>query len=617
MSSMALELTSMRFSKDIDIFDSLIPRIKDLSGDSVFSIAAILHQLKRYSPSIDLNSGELRLSNPGFWNKTHNGSIRFQSDIIFEINYLIKLKNISIKEIRISDEFYILQGIFSSLPAERDGVIIHIDPLASTKSSNLSDSIGKWASSVSVGDMVYTTLPYLSKDAYDASLYIGIGFQSCFAEQELIDAASEFGFEMIYQSWRGKICHIFFEKVSDVDRPPTKLSSKDAISYVDQLTATEIAKSCLRISRHRSTRCQQRAGWVHQSWSKSHNFGDRLLSADVKSLMDVDRLFGDQIASLDLSSNLTERSMSLISDSLLWVIGGGGIFIPDSAMGRSSIWAVPAKTIRDISTPKALLAVDVNGTIEDLTNTNFIDDVSEYLDAVDYIGFRSMAGLQWIKENLNPEIYKKSFYQPCPTLFSSEIYSSQNYLRFSEARSQVMRVGFNFGFDRIQKRVGNAFSGIVTELIDCAKMLVQKKIEIVVLIHCPEDSMLSEIFRIANIPFEEAMLTSMQNDRARNLYAGLDLVIGSRLHSVYIPYGLTVPVVPIDLHPKISWAIKDFGIPHSWKPLEPSHCELNEIVVEAMQESSLLNGYHLNRNNNIENYRRSRLNLVQLAISSK
>ncbi len=623
ISSKVLDLTSRRFGLVEDYLKPLFTRIKDLESNSVLAISDVLQAIKLIDINVDLRDNKFIKINRGFWNKINNSNIRFQMLILAELNIFLKDGRFLPSILRVSKELTLLDSILSST-TDREGCSqLYIDPFGCCVDEDLRTVIGQWQSKVVESGYVYTTLPYLSRDAYDSALSCGRNIEVCFAEQEVIDLASSKGFELVYHSWREDICHLFFiyktkSKLSNISgKTTTKQNIANRELESELKVGDDLAVSTLGLPArmlHSVVPSCESKGWVHQSWANSRNFGDRMLSSMVKSVVRYDHFFDQENLCLDLSKPLTKEDIELISESELLVIGGGGIFIPDSAMGRQTILRTPPKDLEQIETTKAFFAVDINAIGDELEQASYVEAVGSYLSCVDYIGFRSHHGIDWIKRNFEEEIFKKCFYQPCPTLFISELEEDKNALRVLKPREQVKQVGFNFSFDRLGQRDGGRLGHILEEITTCAKTLVQEGVEVCVLIHCPEDRLLLEIFKGAGVRCREIPLTTMTDRQAMSAYAGLDLVVGTRLHSIFIPYGLTVPVIPIALHPKLKWAAQDLQIQYHWSPLDQASPKLLALVEEAIKPTSLANQYTINRQNNISNFRISRLNLAKIAI---
>ena len=230
-------------------------------------------------------------------------------------------------------------------------------------------------------------------------------------------------------------------------------------------------------------------------------------------------------------------------------VGGGGLFIRDTRPNGKSGWRwnISLDELNAIQQPIIVYAVGLNrfrGQAD--FNECFTDHLRLLVDKAAFFSVRERASIQRLKPYLG-EMVKKVIWQPCPAAMLGRLYEK----RYPAAYSI-----FAPAMDRLSLR-GN-IEGIVPVL----KRIPDLKIAL----HIEADWEFLHYF--------DGDVVDLRGKPAKEIisfYSRARQVIGMRLHSILIPFGFGVPIIPLISHDKLADFLTDIGHPEWGVELSDAH----------------------------------------------
>jgi hypothetical protein len=236
------------------------------------------------------------------------------------------------------------------------------------------------------------------------------------------------------------------------------------------------------------------------------------------------------------------------------LLGGGGLFIPDS--GQNSVsgwqWNADAETLRSIATPLVLSGVGYNrfyGQRE--FDPEFRDALAAVVDHAAFVGIRNRGSMRALSSYLPPELVTKLSWHPCGTTVLSRLAPTAG------ARSREPFVALNCALDRSSLRLGAGYDHFVRELAR-AVSVVGRAIPVVYYAHNGGDaSIWKDLCAELGSEIECVDLASLGWSGIVERYRRPSLCIGMRGHAIMIPFGLGVPTISLISHPKLRFFLED------------------------------------------------------------
>ena len=245
-------------------------------------------------------------------------------------------------------------------------------------------------------------------------------------------------------------------------------------------------------------------------------------------------------------------------------VGGGGMFIPDTKRNNNSGWSwniTPAQ-MRTIKVPIIVYSVGYNRF---RGQEDFIPRFKESLDQIipqaKFFSVRERSSIG----RLEPYTVHTGLvqWQPCPAQFGGILYREiikkplSPYMIFAPA------------MDRQHLR------GDIRWLIPALRYATVCGWKLVVAGHIACDKEITSL--LDGVDYEFVDLHGKPVNEILQFYANADLVIGMRLHSLLIPFGFGVPIIPIVSHDKIEDWLLDIYHPE-WG-VDLRHYKINEKLM--------------------------------------
>ncbi len=278
-------------------------------------------------------------------------------------------------------------------------------------------------------------------------------------------------------------------------------------------------------------------------WIAAHdadNAGDIvLLDAMRKILSFIDR---DITKVMDWQLNNADR----FNNGDCVVIGGGGLMIRDTKPNNVSGWRwnCPFETLKNINVPIVVLSVGLNRFRgqEDFA-PQFAEHMKVLVDKSIFFGMREKASIERLRPYVG-DLVDKIDWMPCPAAVSGLLYSDTGK---RDDRTLV----FAPAMDRLQLR--GKLSGIIKALYK----LSFDGWNIRIACHIKSDLDIAK--KLPGMDYKLDDLCGKSAEYILQYYRQATVVIGMRLHSLLMPFGFGIPIIPIISHDKISDWLSDIS----------------------------------------------------------
>ncbi|MFJ9106973.1 polysaccharide pyruvyl transferase family protein [Streptomyces sp. NPDC102283] len=288
------------------------------------------------------------------------------------------------------------------------------------------------------------------------------------------------------------------------------------------------------------------------------NAGDKVLPEAVRACFTADTgpdRWHEQHAHLLVD----EASLERLNARRAVIVGGGGLFLPDTAPNGNSGWQwnIPDDVLARITAPLAVFAVGYNVFDgQRYRRERFAASLRALVERSAFFGLRNHGSVARVRELLPESLREKVRYQPCPTTVARHLDP-----RLAEPAEREDTVLVNCAYDRAGLRFGHDYGHFLAEMA-AAIRAVSASAEVRYAAHMPADERFVDDLRREHgltLPVEPLYLLS--NDAVRDLYRRTRLVIGMRGHAGMIPFGCGTPVISLVSHPKLAYFLADIDRP--------------------------------------------------------
>ncbi|HWU08731.1 MAG TPA: polysaccharide pyruvyl transferase family protein [Streptomyces sp.] len=245
------------------------------------------------------------------------------------------------------------------------------------------------------------------------------------------------------------------------------------------------------------------------------------------------------------------------------VVGGGGLFLPDTAPNSNSGWQwnIPDDVLARITAPLAVFAVGYNVFDgQRYRRERFAASLRALVGQSSFFGLRNQGSVDRVRELLPQELRDRVRYQPCPTTVARHLDPGlDGGLDGGAGRDDTVLV--NCAYDRAGLRFGHDYGHFLAETA-AAVRAIGERAEVRYAAHMPADEkFVHDLRREHGIALPVEPLYLFGNDRIRELYRRTRLVIGMRGHAGMIPFGCGTPIISLVSHPKLAYFLSDIGRP--------------------------------------------------------
>ncbi|NBM15245.1 glycosyltransferase [Streptomyces sp. GC420] len=361
------------------------------------------------------------------------------------------------------------------------------------------------------------------------------------------------------------------------NRAPTAFARLAQMAWIhgDDESAREYALAGLRVDpTHRSNRLMQqrttdvpkpREGAPEEQLAhvafymeKQGNAGDKLLPETVRLTFGTDtgprrwhsvhahRLFG-------------EEALARVNARRGLVIGGGGLFIPDTMPNGNSAWQwnVPDEMLNAIDVPIMVYAVGFNAFDgQSYRAGRFNASLRLLVEKAAFFGLRNHGSIEKVRSLLPAELHDKVRFQPCPTTVTRQLVEG-----WTDPLVRENTVMINAAYDRAGLRFGHDYGHFLAEMAKAVRALGEHA-EVQCAAHSLDDEKIAfDLRREHGISMPVVPMYDFDNDAIRGTYARTKLVIGMRGHAGMIPFGCGTPIISLISHPKMAYFLSDIKRP--------------------------------------------------------
>ncbi|MFJ1592086.1 glycosyltransferase [Kitasatospora albolonga] len=290
------------------------------------------------------------------------------------------------------------------------------------------------------------------------------------------------------------------------------------------------------------------------------NAGDKLLPESVRLAFGQDTGPG-RWHSVHAHRLFDEAALERVNARRGLVIGGGGLFIPDTAPNGNSGWQwnVPDELLERIDVPVVVYAVGFNafdGQAYGHGRKRFLSSLRKLVEGSAFFGLRNHGSIEKVRDLLPPELHHKVRFQPCPTTVTRQLVDGW---RDPAGREDTILV--NAAYDRAGLRFGHDYGHFLREMATAVTALGEQA-EVKCVAHSLDDERIAfDLRREHGISLPVIPMYDFDNDAIRDVYARTKLVIGMRGHAGMIPFGCGTPIISLISHPKMAYFLSDIERP--------------------------------------------------------
>ncbi|CAL9559612.1 polysaccharide pyruvyl transferase family protein [Streptomyces sp. enrichment culture] len=241
------------------------------------------------------------------------------------------------------------------------------------------------------------------------------------------------------------------------------------------------------------------------------------------------------------------------------VVGGGGLFLPDTSPNGNSHWQwnVPDELLARVSAPLAVFAVGYNVFDgQRYRRGRFAQSLRVLVERSAFFGLRNHGSIERVRELLPASLRDRVRYQPCPTTVARHLVPG-----WTDPAERSDTVLVNCAYDRAGLRFGHDYGHFLAQLA-AALGTLRERADVRYAAHMPADErFVHDLRREHGIALPVEQLYAMPNDAIRDLYRRARLVIGMRGHAGMIPFGCGTPILSLVSHPKLAYFLTDVGHP--------------------------------------------------------
>ncbi len=268
------------------------------------------------------------------------------------------------------------------------------------------------------------------------------------------------------------------------------------ISRLAEKVIWVIRKSCYKISESRVFTTKKIS---HVTYYAVGNVGDTVLSQCVRKAFNMS--YADAGWNIiEVSKKVDQSVISGINKSKMLLIGGGGLFLPDTNLNEISgwQWSVSKEQLNAITVPAVIYSVGYNYFPGQEPSELFISNLIALCEKASFIGLRNHGSIEAVKALLPTDLSDKVIFQPCTTTLIRKLYSD---VLPPKQCSNI--VAFNLAFDREKRRYGDNKDNICLAVSRAAKEIENRGYEIYLVYHCELDQNIKPYMDKCGVTYKE------------------------------------------------------------------------------------------------------------------
>lgn len=310
------------------------------------------------------------------------------------------------------------------------------------------------------------------------------------------------------------------------------------------------------------------------------NAGDTILS---KSVRDTFKTVHKSIRwSLDkVTEPVTSHKIDRFNQNKLIIVGGGGLFLPDTNKNNISGWQWPIskQQLEQLRAPLALFAVGYNYFPGQKPNDFFVENLNAVINKAGFIGLRNSGSINKVSELIDDHLKAKIDFQPCTTTIIRKLDKSL------PAKVKTKNIALNIAFDRYEKRLGANIYIVLDQIATAMKALEHQGFKIHLTGHLQEDNKFFILLDKHKVTYKSHVLQFMTPREVYHFYNEMEVVIGMRGHAQMVPFGLNCKIITLSSHDKMRYFLEDID---ALELLVDLRAEVEDISAKIIEKTNLL-----------------------------
>ena len=324
---------------------------------------------------------------------------------------------------------------------------------------------------------------------------------------------------------------------------------------------------------------------VHITQYLITNTGDTVLSWCVRRYLNEFKWNLKKV-----TDKVDEELINKINRSKAVVVGGGGLFLPDTNANNVSgwQWAISNKQIENIKVPLIIYSVGYNFFKGQENTEMFKNSINCIVRKASFVGLRNTGSIEAIRNILDEDLKDKVIFQPCTTTLIRKICRK-------EPCSNSKIVVFNVAFDREERRYGKMKEEKLLQIARAAKEIQEKGYKIVYVAHCHGDFKFLSYLDREKVNYKVKNLIYSLPREVIKFYRKSELVIGMRGHAQMIPFGVGVKIISLGTHDKNKWFLQDVNLEECYVDINNEYNKIKEKIMTLFEEIMIKNPVDMNQ----------------------
>ncbi len=296
---------------------------------------------------------------------------------------------------------------------------------------------------------------------------------------------------------------------------------------------------------------------THITYYKIGNAGDTCLSQCVRKTFEKNNV-NSSWKIINVSDEVNDKTINYINNSNGLILGGGGLFLPDTNKNNISgwQWAISKDDVNKINKPIIIFSVGYNYFRGQEPSPLFTDSLINICEKASFIGLRNNGSVNEVKKLLPDSLKEKVIYQPCTTTLIRKIYSD-----LPAKKHGTKNICLNMAFDRSEMRFGKNKEAILNKVAKGIKEIENMGYKIHFAAHVRSDFEFTPYLDKFGIEYTKNDVSAFLPNELFEFYNNMDLVLGMRGHAQMIPFGLNCQIISLGTHEKMKWFLEDIGAP--------------------------------------------------------
>lgn len=296
------------------------------------------------------------------------------------------------------------------------------------------------------------------------------------------------------------------------------------------------------------------------------NSGDFFLGPSTK--YEFENIIGEKVnwTNFDVRKKVSQKDIDFINKFDYAIIGGGGLFLPDTNPNMVSCWqwACPTELIKKITTKIYVISIGWNhfyGQDIAMPNRNndakvpkryeiFKENVEALIDNSTSFTMRHRGDAEKLKEIINPIYHQKVDFSFCPVVK----YVRDHYRKNFKSGDYIT---FEIKDDRPNRRyIKKSRATFYNELLNFIKLLISKGEKIAVMSHDGSRTF-ANFLQQRKVPFLFIDNTVANKEKIISNYSKVKRLYCTAGHSQMTAFALGLDFISLITHDKLKYFLKD------------------------------------------------------------